>query len=180
MTQETTIRPTILWGMMGSGKTTIGRALATQLERPFFDLDALVSQHTGMPIERLFTERGEEFFRHREQEVLTRLLKDVPDAVIAVGGGALLTPSFRDHIRQRAFVITLEASISVLLERVGSGDGRPLLAGDGQTVKQRLEGLLAERHLQYLDVDHCVSTDAGTPIEIAEQIACHRCLGMAA
>ena len=171
MTETKTIRPIVLWGMMGSGKSTVGRLLAADLQRPFYDLDQVVSERCDMTIECIFSEHGEVFFRKLEHKALQQILDETPEAVIALGGGTLLQPEVREHIQKRAYVITLDASAGTLEARVGTGQGRPLLKG--HSVRERLDTLLADRKSAYADVHWRISTDGRTPSDIASDIVQH-------
>jgi shikimate kinase / 3-dehydroquinate synthase len=135
-----------LYGPPGSGKSTLGRVLAEALDLPFFDLDSLIEQHAGMNIPQIFAQEGEAGFRQRELAALNRSAGQ-PQAVIALGGGALLNPQARAAAENSGQVLCLEASPETLLARVRSTDGdRPLLSGDPAA---RLTRLLAERGTHY-------------------------------
>jgi len=156
-----------LVGMMGSGKTTIGRALAALSERPFVDLDHEIEAFRHKTIAQIFEENGEESFREMEFETLVRVVDEVP-AVIATGGGAVQTQRNRDLLWPRSHVIYLRASLDRLWERVRRSRNRPLLQqADPRAV---LAGLLESREEHYLSAHRVVDVDHHAPEAIARQI----------
>jgi shikimate kinase/3-dehydroquinate synthase len=134
---------------MGSGKTTVGRALAKKLNKRFVDSDHEIEARTGASIPLIFEIEGEAGFRQREMEVI-RELTDQQDIILATGGGAILKPENRAHLKSRGTVIYLRASVSSILQRTSHDKNRPLL----QTAdpKKRIEELAIEREPFYLDV----------------------------
>lgn len=144
-----------LVGLMGVGKSSIGRRLAAVLDLPFNDADDEIEIAAGRPIADIFAERGETEFREGERRVIARLL-DEPPMVLATGGGAFVSPDTRTLIKRKAVSIWLKADVEVLVRRVGRKDTRPLLIGrDPRTV---LEGLARERYPAYAEADLCVET----------------------
>ena len=121
-------RTIALVGLMGVGKSTIGRRLALALLMPFRDADAEIEAAAGRSISEIFTDYGEAGFRDGERRVIARLL-DEPPHVLATGGGALTHPETRDLIRARAISIWLKTDLEVLARRLGRRDHRPLLTG---------------------------------------------------
>lgn len=119
-------RTVVLVGMMGSGKTAIGRALATALDVPFVDSDAAIEEAAAATIAEIFARDGEAFFRKREAEVLKRLLSG-PPRIVSTGGGAFLAEANREAIAQMGVAVWLDADINTLWERVRHKDTRPLL-----------------------------------------------------
>jgi len=119
-------RALVLVGLMGVGKSTVGKRLATRLKLPFVDADHEIERAAGHSIEEIFARFGEPAFRDGERRVIARLI-DGRRKVIATGGGAFMQPETRDLILQRATAIWLDADLDVLAERVGRRDGRPLL-----------------------------------------------------
>ena len=113
-------------GMMGAGKTAIGRALAAMLQVPFVDSDAAIEEAAALSIDEIFARDGEAFFRRRETEVLRRLLADGP-RIISTGGGAFLAAENRALIARDAIALWLDADLQTLWERVRHKDTRPLL-----------------------------------------------------
>lgn len=119
-------RTVVLVGMMGSGKTAIGRALACRLHTPFVDSDAAIEEAAALSIPEIFARDGEAFFRKREAEVLRRLLSG-PPGIVSTGGGAFLSEANRDAIAQMGVAVWLDADLATLWERVRHKDTRPLL-----------------------------------------------------
>lgn len=116
----------VLVGMMGSGKTAIGRALAARLGVVFLDSDAAIEEAASVSIAEIFARDGEEFFRVREAEVIKRLMSG-PPAILSTGGGAFLTPRIRELIENNGVAVWLDAPLEILWERVRNKDTRPLL-----------------------------------------------------
>ena len=154
-------RSLVLVGMMGAGKSTVGRRLAHRLALPFVDADDEIIEAAGMTIQDIFDRYGEAHFRDGERRVIARLI-DGPPKVIATGGGAFMQAETRALILERATAIWLDADIDVLVERVSRKEGRPLLKDrDPRTV---LAELAAARNPYYaLAPVHVVST--ATPHE---------------
>lgn len=119
-------RPIVLVGMMGVGKTSIGKRLAAQLNIPFVDADDEIEKAAGLSIAEIFAKFGESYFRDGERRVIARLIDDRPK-VIATGGGAFINETTRALILKRATSIWLDADIHVLAERVARRSHRPLL-----------------------------------------------------
>lgn len=139
-------RSIVLVGMMGSGKSSIGRRLAAILELPFNDADAAIEQAAGMTIDEIFALHGEPYFRDGEERVIKRLLQTGPQ-VVATGGGAVLSAKTREEIAKSGVSIWLKATVDLLLQRVSRRDNRPLLKiADPRTV---LTQLLSEREAYY-------------------------------
>ncbi|MEM8537126.1 MAG: shikimate kinase [Pseudomonadota bacterium] len=119
----------VLVGMMGSGKTAIGRSLAGVLDVSFLDSDAAIEEAAALSIAEIFARDGEAFFRKREAEVLLRLLSG-PPGIVSTGGGAFLAPANRDAIARMGIALWLDADLETLWERVRHKDTRPLLRTD--------------------------------------------------
>jgi shikimate kinase len=118
----------MLVGMMGAGKTTVGRRLAQRLGLPFVDSDAEIERAAGMPISEIFARFGESHFRDGERRVIARLIDNGP-RVLATGGGAFCDPETRALMLERGLVIWLDADLPTLVARVARRTHRPLLAG---------------------------------------------------
>ena len=138
-----------LIGMMGTGKTTVGQRLAKELGYRFFDTDVLIERVAQKSINELFAENGEAFFRELESQVLGEV-SACTRSVIATGGGAVLRPVNWGYLRH-GLIIWLDAPISLLVERLGEDNTRPLLKMDNLSLK--LETLLAERKSLYQEAD---------------------------
>ncbi len=119
-------RPVVLIGLMGAGKTTVGRRLARRLNLPFVDADAEIESAAGRTVAEIFAEDGEAFFRSGEERVIARLLGSGPH-VLATGGGAWMSEKTRDLVARTAISVWLRADLDVLMERVSRRPGRPLL-----------------------------------------------------
>lgn len=134
-------RTIVLVGLMGVGKTTIGRRLSTRLGLPFVDADAEIERAAGQTIPEMFERFGEAHFRDGERRVIARLI-DGPAKVLATGGGAFVNDDTRALILARAIAVWLDADIATLVERVGRRSNRPLLAGrDAKAVLTELAAI---------------------------------------
>ena len=143
-------RSVVLVGMMGAGKSTIGRRLSVRLGLPFFDADAEIEAAAGMSIPDIFESRGEADFRDGEVRVIARLLDSGP-AVIATGGGAVMRQETRDRIRDKAVSIWLKVDTDVIMRRVKRRSDRPLLqTADPEATVERL---ITEREPVYRQAD---------------------------
>lgn len=134
-------RPIVLVGMMGVGKTSVGRKLAQMLGMPFVDADEEIETAAQMSISEIFSQFGEAYFRDGERRVIARLI-DGPGSprVIATGGGAFVNAQTRTLILDRAIAVWLDSDVETLLERVGRKDNRPLLKqGDPRETLTRLK-----------------------------------------
>ena len=149
-------RSLVLVGLMGAGKTCIGRNLARRLDLPFVDADAEIEAAAGCSIEDIFALYGESDFRDGERRVIGRLL-DGPIRVMATGGGAFMDPLTRRRIRERGISIWLRADLELLLSRVSRRNDRPLLKADDP--RRVLERLIAERYPVYAEAD--IAVDSG-------------------
>jgi len=148
-------RPLVLVGMMGAGKTTVGRRLATRLKRQFLDSDEEIERAAQMSIPEIFEQRGEPEFRAGETRVIARVLK-TDNVVLATGGGAFVNAETRALIKDRAISIWLKAEIDILFERVSRRANRPLL----QTANPRatLQKLIDDRYPIYAGADITVAS----------------------
>ena len=150
-----TDRSIVLVGLMGAGKTLIGRYLAKLLDRPFLDADTEIESAAGESIAEIFAKRGEEMFRDGERRVIARLLEG-PPCVLATGGGAFMDPETRGKIREHGISVWLKADLEVLLKRTARRKTRPLLnSGDP---RQILGDLIKKRHPVYGEADVIVQS----------------------
>lgn len=140
------VRPLVLVGLMGVGKSTIGRRLAARLNLPFADADDEIERAAGMTIQEIFDRYGEPHFRDGERRVIGRLIDGAPK-VIATGGGAFIHDETRQLILERALAVWLDADIDVLVDRVSRREGRPLLKG--RNPRAVLTALAARRNPLY-------------------------------
>jgi shikimate kinase len=153
-------RTVVLVGLMGAGKTKIGRRLAARLELPFFDSDDEIEAAAGETIEENFNNRGEAVFRDGERRVIARLLHG-PVHVLATGGGAFMDLQTRRIIAQRGVSVWLRADLDVLFTRVSRRTNRPLLkTPDPRAV---LAELIERRHPIYAEADITIDSGSGPP-----------------
>src|SRR5688500_7851314 len=143
-------RPIALVGMMGSGKSSIGRRLAARLNLPFVDSDAAIEEEAGRTISEIFTDQGEDRFRALEESVLARLATTNPK-VIATGGGAFIHQATRAILLDRCLTIWLQADPVLLERRVSTGKPRPLLAN--KEVGAEIRRLVELRDPIYAEAD---------------------------
>lgn len=144
-----------LVGLMGVGKTSIGRRLAAALELPFRDADTEVEEAAGRSIPEIFSQFGEEAFRDGERRVIARLLEGEPH-VLATGGGAFMNEQTRALIKEKAVSVWLKGDLEVLARRVGRKDNRPLVAGKDPLAV--LKAQAAQRYPAYSQADIVVET----------------------
>lgn len=159
----------VLVGLMGTGKTTVGRALAERLGRPLFDSDAVIEARTGRTVRQIFLDEGEPAFRALETEVLLEALATETPSVIAAAGGVVLSEQNRAAIRgARAKVVWLRATPEQLVERVRAGGHRPALDDDPAGTLRRMHD---SREPLYREVaDMVVSVDGRSVHDVAEAI----------
>jgi len=161
-------RRVLLVGMMGCGKTTVGRELADRLGWPYLDSDAEVVRTTGMTVPEIFAVRGEAAFRAEEARALAAAVTSDHPVVVAVAGGAVRDADNRRAVRRAGLVVWLRCSLGTLASRVGDGQGRPLLDGDPAGALRRLsaerEPLYRELAQVVVDVDHL------SPGEVVDRI----------
>jgi shikimate kinase len=150
-------RSLVLVGMMGAGKSTVGRLLANQLGIPFVDSDDEIEKAAGMPISEMFERFGEAEFRDGERRVIARLIGG-GRKVIATGGGAFINAETRALIKKQCRSIWIDADIDVLVERVSRRNHRPLLIG--KDPREVLNGLAATRNPIYAEADIRISSNA--------------------
>lgn len=159
------IRNIVLVGFMGAGKSVIGKSLANNLSRPFFDTDQMVEDTAGAKIEAIFETLGEDAFR----EIETRTIKDLTDirgAVIATGGGALKNPENVKALKQDSLVVYLYARPEILFERIKLESGRPI--ADRMTTLEDMEIILADREPLYRKIADIVVDTSDKSINAVE------------
>ena len=156
-------RTVVLVGLMGAGKSTVGRRLADRLGVQFVDSDSEIETAAGMTIPEIFERFDEEYFRNGERRVIARLLTDAP-CVLATGGGAFLSDENRKMIGETGISVWIKADLETLWERVKDKSSRPLLNGDDP--KGVLTKLLEARYPIYETADIVVNSASGDPHEV--------------
>jgi shikimate kinase len=160
-------RTIVLVGLMGAGKSTVGRRLGAALRLPFHDADQEIETAAGCSISDFFERYGETAFRDGERKVIARLLSG-PRHVLATGGGAFMDPATRALIKRMGLSIWLRADIGLLMERVTKRPTRPLLKnGDPRATMERL---MAERYPVYAEADITVDSNGGPHDAVVQQI----------
>jgi shikimate kinase len=160
-------RPLVLVGLMGAGKSCIGRRLAQRLRLPIIDADREIEQAAGCSIPEIFARHGEQAFRDGERRVILRLLES-PPFVLATGGGAFMDPRTRAVIREKAISVWLRADLDLLVRRTGRRGDRPLLQVDDPRAK--LAELITTRHPIYAEADLTVDSQDGPPDATLERV----------
>lgn len=160
-------RSIVLVGLMGAGKTTVGRRLANRLDLPFRDADTEIEKAAGSNIADIFKEFGEAHFRDGEQRVIHRLLGEGPQ-VLATGGGAFMNPKTREATRESGISVWLKADLDVLMKRVSRRSHRPLLQNDDpEAVMKRL---IDERYPIYATADLSIESKEGPHDAVVDEI----------
>ena len=154
-------------GLMGAGKSSIGRRLATRLNLPFVDADTDIEAAAGCTIAEFFERHGEAEFRDGERRVIARLLEDEPK-VLATGGGAFMDAETRAAIAQAGISVWLRADLDTLVRRTARRTDRPLLNNGDPT--NTLESLMETRHPVYAQADIVVDSNDGPPDETVERV----------
>jgi len=160
-------RTIALVGLMGVGKSTVGRRLAKRLRRAFVDADAEIEAAAAMTVSDIFAKLGEPEFRAGETRVIRRLLDGEPK-VLATGGGAMIHPETRALLKARALTVWLKADLDVIVQRVARRDTRPLLRGKDPATT--LAALAEARYPIYAEADLTVEVGAGTHAQAVETV----------
>lgn len=160
-------RPIVLVGMMGAGKTTVGRRLAARLGRHFVDSDEEVEKAAGMTIEDIFAAHGEADFRAGEVRVIARLLKD-RDLVLGTGGGAFINPDTRALVKSSGVSVWIKAEFELLFQRVQRRSNRPLLKTANP--RQTLQELIDKRYPVYAEADVTVVSEDVPQDQVASAV----------
>lgn len=174
MDKITLRKPIFLCGMMGSGKSTVGRKLAAELNVPFCDLDVLIIEKTGLSIPEIFEQKGESGFRSQERSLLIRESQYFK-GVMALGGGSLQNQHIVDHLKIYGWLIFLDVPHSVISKRVAGDANRPMLK-TGSTKQEetngrlKIETLLKQRLPLYRQAEITVSADDRPADEIVHEI----------
>lgn len=160
-------RPVVLIGLMGAGKSAIGKRLAAVLDLPFTDADHEIERAAGKSINEIFAEHGEAYFRDGERRVIARLLGEGPK-VLATGGGAFMNEDTRRRIAKIGISVWLKADLDLLMSRVGRRDTRPLLRAPNP--RGVMEKLIAERYPIYALADITIASRDVAHEVIVEEI----------
>ncbi len=163
----TVTKPIVLVGMMGAGKTSVGRHLAQKLGLPFIDADSEIEAAAQATITEIFEREGEAAFRSGERRVIARLL-DGPVCVLATGGGAFMSPGTRAKIHEGAVPVWLRADLDLLIRRVGRRRDRPLL--NNGNPRETLARLLAARDPVYAEADLTIDSGEQSPEDVADAV----------
>ncbi len=151
-------RTVVLVGLMGAGKSTVGRRLADRLGVPFVDSDHEIETAANLSIPEIFERFGEQYFRDGESRVIARLLEGEP-CILATGGGAFMSPEIRALILERGYSVWIKADLETLWNRVKGKPGRPLL--QQENARDVLAALLEARYPVYAEADMTVESHAG-------------------
>ena len=162
-------RSVVMIGLMGCGKSSVGRRLAASLQLPFIDADDAIEEAADMTIPEIFALHGEDYFRNGERRVIERLLGGGPQ-VLATGGGAYMNPETRTNVRNAGYSIWLKAELPVLMRRVLKRENRPLLkSSDPEAV---MRGLMDVRYPVYAQADLTIaSRDVPHEVIVSEVMA---------
>lgn len=164
------MKPVILIGYMGAGKTTVGRQLAEQEELRFCDTDAMIEQQEERTISEIFAADGEAVFRDMETALIKKLIEEkLSDTVLSVGGGLPVREENRELLRRLGTVVYLMASKETIVKRVADSDNRPLLKGDN--LAEKVERMLSERDPLYRQAaELLIDTDGRTVQMLVKEI----------
>jgi len=162
----------ILIGYRGSGKTSVGQRLASELGRPFFDTDALVEKQAGMPIDAIVSQMGWAHFRELEKQVIASV-SGKPNRVVATGGGAVMDPANVGCLKRNGWIVWLKAGARILRQRIekdqGEGMSRPSLTGEDPL--KEIQAVLEQREPVYQKIcDFVLDTDGSAVLDVAESI----------
>ncbi len=157
----------VLVGLMGAGKSAIGRGLATKLDMPFLDADIEIEAAAGCTIEEIFETQGESYFRDGERRVIARILSG-PPVVLATGGGAYMDETTRDLIAKTGISVWLRADLDTLVRRTSKRSNRPLLKKNNPA--KILKDLMKVRHPIYELSDIVVDSNDGPPEDTVERV----------
>lgn len=159
----------VLIGPPGAGKSSVGKALAQRLSAAFADTDALIEKESGLRVSDIFLDKGEPYFRELEREIVLKCLKSF-EGVLALGGGAVMNEEVKQALQNSSDpIFFLDVSLSSAAPRIGFNRDRPLLVGNPRAKWQELMNV--RRPVYEALATRTVSTDSGTPSQIAQQIA---------
>ena len=156
-----------LTGMMGAGKTSIGKILAEKINLPFYDSDLLIEDKLDLEIKDIFSIHGEDYFRNQEEEVCKNILKK-EKFILALGGGGILNKRIRESINNETISIYLKTDQNILFERLKNDKSRPLL--QGSNLKKKINDIISEREKFYLKSNIVVDNNINDIELITEKI----------
>lgn len=168
MNQTLISHPVYLCGMMGSGKSTIGKKLAEELNVPFTDLDTVIEESEEMSIPEIFKQKGEQAFRELERKQILKIAGSA-EGVVALGGGSLQNQQIVDHLKLYGWLVYIDASQVEILNRLGDTSGRPML-DDSEELSNRISSLFDERMLFYEQSHFSVQTEKKTVEQVTTEI----------
>ena len=152
---------------MGTGKSTVARALADKMNRIFIDMDILIEEKEGKSIADIFNQKGEVYFRKIEKTILSEITKR-ERLVIATGGGTLLDEHNYQLVHKNSIVILLQANPEIIYNRLKTEDSRPLLSGENKFY--RIINLMNQREAKYSRFEHCIDTSNLTVTQVVNKI----------
>ena len=155
-----------LCGMMGSGKTAIGKILANKLDYNFIDVDKMIEIEAKKTINKIFEENGEEYFRELEEKITINILNN-KETIISLGGGAIINDKIRESIKQKSFNIYLKVNVDILVKRLQYSKTRPLIYK--KNLKKELMNLVNKREIYYQRADLIIKNEKNI-IETTENI----------
>jgi shikimate kinase len=161
-------RNLILCGFMATGKSSVGKQLASLVGYDFIDMDASIEVEEGTSIPQIFAERGEAAFRALESKMVERVANR-RGCVIATGGGTIVNPLNLEKLKSCGILINLTADIDIIISRAGSGEDRPMLRQGDR--RERIRSLMDQRAHAYAQADLAIDTTTLTVEEVAQQIA---------
>lgn len=168
MNKKIISHPVFICGMMGSGKSTIGKQLAEDLNVPFTDLDDMIEESEGMTIPEIFNQNKEEGFREIEKRLLVKLAGDV-EGVVALGGGSLQNQQIVDHLKLYGWLVYIDASQVEILDRLSDTSGRPMI-DDSKELSSRISSLFDERMKFYEQAHFSIQTEKKPVEQITTEI----------
>ncbi len=161
----------ILTGFMGSGKTSLGKAVSKKLQLPFLDTDRLIVDREGISINEIFAEKGEAYFRELETRTIQELIDREGDYVLSVGGGLPMKAENRPILKQLGCVIYLKSGTETLETRLGRDQSRPILRQGEGTLRERIERILKEREPLYMEAaDRVIVNDGKSFYHVVKEI----------
>jgi shikimate kinase len=145
-----------LCGMMGSGKSAIGRILANKLDYNFIDVDKMIEIETKKTIKKIFEEDGEEYFRDLEEKITINILNN-KETIVSLGGGAIINKNIRNNIKQKSYNIYLKVDVDILAKRLNNSKTRPLIYK--KNLKKELTNLINAREVYYQKADLIIKNE---------------------